>query len=417
MKKNHFLILIVLGLLVGGLGLRMYNKQKQTFSASGFSSGQKVLENFPLNEVAQIHLKQKDAEITVERSGDTWAVKERWGYPANFTEISDFLRKLWELKPVQDVEVGPSQYGRLELNTGEGSSTNSGTLVEFKDGKGTALKSVVFGKKFMKESAGGGPMGGGGEYPVGRYVMVPGNPAKVWLVNETFANVEPKADQWISKDFIKVEKVKSVSVDRPGETNDWSVARETESGEWKMASLAESEKFDNAKASSLNYALSSPSFNDIAAPELTLEQTGLKEPTIAKLETFEGFVYTINIGSQTNSENYYLQAKVDGKFPTERTAAAEEKPEDKEKLDKEFKEKTEKLQEKLKKEQAFGKWTYLVSKWTVDALLKERKDFMAEKKAEEPAATAIPAKPVDGATPPVEVVPPELRNTKEPPIP
>jgi Domain of unknown function (DUF4340) len=417
MKKNQFLILIVLGLLVGGLGLRMYNKQKQTFSASGFSSGQKVLENFPLNEVAQIHLKQNEASLTVERSGDTWAVKERWGYPANFTEISDFLRKLWELKPVQDVEVGPSQYGRLELNTGEGTSTNSGTLVEFKDGKGTALKSVVFGKKFMKESAGGGPMGGGGEYPVGRYVMVPGNPAKVWLVNETFANVEPKADQWISKDFIKVEKVKSVSVDRPGETNDWSIARETESGEWKMAGLAESEKFENSKASSLNYALSSPSFNDIAAPELTPEQTGFKEPTIAKLETFEGFVYTINIGSQTNSENYYLQARVDGKFPTERTAVAEEKPEDKEKLDKEFKEKTEKLQEKLKKEQAFGKWTYLVSKWTVDALLKERKDFMAEKKAEEPAATAIPANPVDGATPPVEVVPPELRSTKEPPIP
>jgi len=415
MKKNQLLILIVLGLVVGGLAVSMYNKRKQTFTASGNASGQKVLENFPLNDVAQIHLKQKDASVTVERSGETWAVKERWGYPANFTEISEFLRKMWELKPVQDVEAGPSQYGRLELNAGEGSSTNSGTFVEFKDAKGAAIKSVVLGKKHMKESAGGpmGGFGGGGEYPVGRYLLVPGNPAKVWLVNETFSNIEPKADQWISKDFIKVEKVKSVAVDRPGETNDWSLARETEAGEWKMAALAENEKFDNSKASSLNYALSSPSFNDIAAPDLTPEQTGLKEPTIAKLETFEGFVYTIQIGGQTNSENFYVQAKVDGTFPTARTPAADEKPEDKEKLDKEFKEKTEKLQQKLKTEQSYGKWTYLVSKWTVDSLLKDRKDFLAEAKAEE---VTIP-KPADGAAPPVEIVPPELRNTQVPPIP
>src|SRR2546430_12704710 len=35
-------------------------------------------------------------------------------------------------------------------------------------------------------------------------------------------------------------------------------------------------------------------------------------------------------------------------------------------LDKEFKERLAKLEEKLKQEKGFEKWTYLVSKWTVD---------------------------------------------------
>jgi len=77
-----------------------------------------------------------------------------------------------------------------------------------------------------------------------------------------------------------------------------------------------------------------------------------------------------------------MQVAVAGNFPNERTPGKDEKPEDKDKLDKEFKEKTKKLEDKLKTEKAFEKWTYVVSKWTVDPLLKERKDLLQEKKEE-----------------------------------
>ncbi len=97
-------------------------------------------------------------------------------------------------------------------------------------------------------------------------------------------------------------------------------------------------------------------------------------------------------------------------LPKERKPGKDEKTEDKEKLDKEFKEKMSKLDEKLKQEKAFEKWTYLVSKWTVDPLLKERKDLLAEKKEEpkkeekEPSGAApdlkpAPALPLPGAEP------------------
>jgi hypothetical protein len=419
MNRKQFSILIVLGVLVGGLGLYLYNRQKESYAPSSFQTGAKVIKDFPLNDIAHLRIKQGTNEVNLVRA-ETWNVKERYGYPANFTEIHDFLRKVWELKPVQDVEVGKSQYGRLQLiSPTESQGTNSGTLVEFKDAKDATVKSIVLGKKTMKESQ-GGMFGGGGEFPVGRYVLVPENPPHVWLVNETFSSIDTKPEQWLNKDFFKVEKVKSVSVAFPDQpTNNWSISRETENGEWKLADVKPDEKFENSKASSLNYALSSPSFNDVASPDLKPEETGMANPTVAKLETFEGFLYTVSISGKTNEDNHYLKLNVQGNFAKERAPAKDEKPEDKEKLDKEFKEKIEKLQEKLKNEQKFDKWTYLVSKWSVDSLLKERKDFLAEKKDEkkDDAKKDSTGKPADAGAPPFDTIPPEIKNLAPPPPP
>ena len=135
----------------------------------------------------------------------------------------------------------------------------------------------------------------------------------------------------------------------------------------------------------------------------------MKEPTVAKLQTFDGLNYTVTIGGNTNEENLYLKMEVAaGELPKERTPGQDEKPEDKEKLDKEFKDKNDKLQEKLKKEEQFEKWTYIVSKYTVDALLKPRTDFLAEKKEEKAEATPpsvdapIPALPPELTAPPAK---------------
>ena len=73
---------------------------------------------------------------------------------------------------------------------------------------------------------------------------------------------------------------------------------------------------------------------------------------------------------------------VNANLPKERVAGKDEKPEDKAKLDKEFADKNKQLEEKLKKEKQFEKWTYLVAKWPFDPLLKNRAELMVEKKEE-----------------------------------
>jgi hypothetical protein len=128
----------------------------------------------------------------------------------------------------------------------------------------------------------------------------------------------------------------------------------------------------------------------------------LDKPTVIALETFDDFKYTLNVGVKTN-DNYAVTVLVTADLPKERATGTDEKPEDKERLDKEFKEKRLKLEEKLSQEKKIGKWTYLVSSWTVDSLLKERSHFMVEKKEE---AKPGEAKPEDDK--PAEIPAPEI---------
>ena len=76
-------------------------------------------------------------------------------------------------------------------------------------------------------------------------------------------------------------------------------------------------------------------------------------------------------------------------FPQQRKGEAE----DKDKLDKEFKDKTQKMAEKLKKEQFHDKWIYLFDHYAMDNLLKKRVELMAEKKDETKKDDAPPKPP------------------------
>ena len=384
MNRKQLGILIVLGAVIGALGLYVSRRNAASFQSSGEAgAGKKLLPDFPLNDVARIEIKQGTNELNLARQDDDWTVRERYGYPANFQEIGDFLRKIWELKVVQTEQVGPSQYSKLELlEPAKATGTNSGTLIEFKDKSDKTLKAVVLGKKHMRKSGNASPFGGSDGWPDGRYVLVMNGPKDVAVVSDALSEVDVKPDRWLNKDFFKVEKLKTISVTHTNGTNSWKLTRETENGPLTLADAKSGEQLDSSKSSSAGSALSYPSFTDVVSPQAKPEETGMDHPVLAKLETFDGFTYTIKVSGKTNEENRYLNMNVTVDLPKERTPGKEEKAEDKEKLDKEFKEKMSKLEEKLKQEKTFEKWTYLVSKWTVDPLLKERKDLLAEKKEE-----------------------------------
>ena len=378
MNRKQLLIILVMGIVLGGISLYLNKQKSASFERTEKTSTGKLLGDFPVNDVAQITIRQYTNEVNLAKA-DAWSVKERGNYPANAGEIIEFARKLWDLRSAQSQKIGDSQLGRMELLAPDKGGTNSATLVELKGKDGKPIRSVLLGKKSMRGGGGDDALGGGG-WPNGRWVYLPDKRGTAYLVSETFNDIEPKPDHWLVKDFFKVEKIRSVAVAFPVATNSWKLSRETESGEWKLAEPKSGETLDSAKTSSYSYALSSPGFVDVwlnASPE----QTGLDKPTVITLETFDDFKYAVNVGAKTN-DNHALTVAVTATWPKERTPGKDEKPEDKEKLDKEFKDKQKKLEEKLAAEKKFEKWTYLVAKWSVDPLLKERKDLLAEKKEE-----------------------------------
>lgn len=388
MNRKQLGLLIIVCVVIGAAGLLLSKRKQASWNEAGAELGQKLLKDFPINDIAQLRIKSHEAEVNVVKKGDDWIVRERGEYPANFGEVIDTLRKFLDLKVAQPQPITQGQLGRLELLPAD-KATNSGTLVECKDAGGKMLVFLTLGKKHMKQAKNESPMGGGGSWPDGRYVMVGDDPKKVSLIADVLSNLEPKPEQWLNKDFFKVEKLKAVTVVAAQATNNFKLTRETESGEWKLADAKGEEKADSGKVSGMNYLLNSPSFNDVAL-NWSFNETN-KPTTTATLETFENFTYNVKLAAK-GGDDYYLNFSVAADLPKERTGAStNETKEVKEKLDKEFKEKNQKLQEKLKAEQALNKWTYVVSKWTVDNLLKERKDLLPEKKEEPKKEEAAPA--------------------------
>ncbi|NCC60516.1 MAG: DUF4340 domain-containing protein [Verrucomicrobiae bacterium] len=369
----------------------------QTAEVGGF-----LFENLPVNDVETIHITQGSESLTLNKQGDIWVVKERYNYPANFQDISQMVIKLSETKPLRVIEAGESQLGRLNLLATD-QAQGGGTLLEMKGVNDKTLVSLLLGKPYVRQSeAQKNPMMGmSGDIPEGRYVLMGGSPP-VYLIDEPFDNVAPVPTAWLNKDFFKVEKLSSISVQFMGEAApDWEFSRDAVGGDFKLKNPLSSENADASKTRSLSSLFSYASFTDVLPLDSDPELTRLNIPTIAVIKTFDGFTYTIHIGKLTADETgRYLSFKVDAQLPTERTIVPNEKEEDKVRLDAEFLREQERLQKKLAQEKKCEQWIYIVSTWTVENLLKNRVDWMSAEdpnavKAEETAVPEMLVSPIE----------------------
>src|SRR5262249_32283410 len=152
------------------------------------------------NDVARVVIRGANGHVNIAKKNDLWVVEEKTDYPANFERASKLIRQLWELHPVQELNVGQSQFSRLELvepGPPQGNSAvpnqgdKSGTVVELKDKDGKTLARLVAGKQDMRKGEGPRqfPM------PMGRYVLAPQS-GRVALVSHTI-DVDAKPESWL----------------------------------------------------------------------------------------------------------------------------------------------------------------------------------------------------------------------------
>jgi hypothetical protein len=367
MKSRQLMLLVVAALVLGGGGLWVLRQRSAGFERSKTNMGGSLLGAFDGSAVASIRITQGSNTVNMVSDASGWVVRERGNYPANMTDLAAFVRKLAELKVTRPVKVGASRLPMLQL------SGDASTLVELLDASGKPVKSLRLGKQSTR--GGEDVMMGGGGMPDGRYVQV-GD--AISLINDPMSTAQPKPENWIAKEFIKVEQPVRVEITHPEATNSFSLSRTNEFSDWVLAGAKDGESPDKNKLMAFNSLMSGPSFNDlILNPDLA--KLGLDQPTRATIGTASGLVYELKIG-KADGESYPVQVVVSGTPARERTPGKDEKPEDKERLDKEFKEKLAKLDEKLKTEQALGKWTFSVAKWTVEPVLKKRPELFADKK-------------------------------------
>jgi hypothetical protein len=152
--------------------------------------------------------------------------------------------------------------------------------------------------------------------------------------------------------FSERGKAAPIAVQFPEATNSWKLTRASETNDWQLADAKAGEKLDASKISSVTSPFSSPISTMWRAPPGDTASN-----TVMTVETFDGFSYVAKIGPKQD-DNYPVSFSVTANLPAGRTAAKDEKPEDKAKLDKDFQTQQKTLADKLAKEQAFTNWIY-----------------------------------------------------------
>ena len=398
MNRKQFSLLLILLAVLGGAGWFVWQRGGSAWSEGSSAAADAKVLSFPLNDVASATIRRPTGDVSLVKKGDIWTVKERADYPADFNQVSDLLRALWELKSAQEVKAGPSQLPRLELVEPGKAPAGAGTLVELKDQGGKTLASLLAGKKYTRR---GDDASGMPPFPAGRYVMPAGgsNNPRIALVSAPLDALDQAPERWLSRDFFRVESVKSVAVQGATPAMRWKLFRATAAAPWELADPKPDESVDPAKVAQYATLWQSASFTDVLPPDTKPADRGLDQPSIVTMETFDGLTYALRAGKPDDT-SYPILASVAGELPKERTPAADEKPEDKARLDQEFADRQKTRQERLAAEKKLEGRAFLVPKSFIDPFLRDRSALLAEKK---PATTPPPGAP--GAAPAVPGMP------------
>ncbi|MEO5863382.1 MAG: DUF4340 domain-containing protein [Burkholderiales bacterium] len=382
MNRKQFFLLIAVLVILGGLVWALKQRDKTSWSQTESRVGQTLLKNFQVNDVAVIHIDNGHTVVNLVKKEGQWRVSERGDYPANFNMISDLLLRIQDQKIIQSDTISAEQRPPLELIE-PNKDKPSATSIEMKDGAGKTIAKLLLGKRYTKKGA------GGAEMPAGRYVMVDGDDKTVALIDNLLLDSEPKPETWLNRDFVRADKIKAITFKNNDSSLAWKMVRDQEAGEWRLADAQSNDKFDSTRGTSAVNAISMMSFNDVVASSASLD-TGMDKPRIVVAETFDGLTYTFRVGKEASDDNQYVGVTVSGEPVKERVAVPVEKPEDKKRLDKEFKERLAKLETRLKFEKTLSSWTYVTPKWRLDPLLKNREGLMMDKQnAEAPQVTPI----------------------------
>jgi hypothetical protein len=160
-----------------------------------------------LSRVTAIRLRQGEETLTLEKTGASWGVKDRAGYPVDFTKLRVLLVGLGRAELIESKTRRPDRYSALELGDPAAKGAKS-RLVRLTGAKGDVLAEVVLGKKRQELYGVGKP---------GTYVRKPGNP-QTWLTNmELHASLSAK--DWMKTNILTLDpaKIAKVTIEIPGE--------------------------------------------------------------------------------------------------------------------------------------------------------------------------------------------------------
>ncbi len=441
MNKRQVTLLWLVAIALGGaLYYVKFGPQKTTASGPARAAGATLFEDFPATAVAAIDIQGAgDSATSLVKKEGKWTVAQRDDYPANVATVNGFLRTLEELKVTQAIQAGSSFAPQFGLDETATTVEKRGLTTTFKDATGRELVKIAIDQRKEPEDP-TSPYGGGVK---GRFIRNYQDNTGIYRVSESFGTLTDDPKRWLAEDFIQVEKIKAITVTQPDQAEvAWKLTRDTEEGPFVLAGAAPGETLDTTATDPLKSLLSYARIDDVIPAAKVAERIQGAGKRTATIETFEGFVYTINIlptkatpvlpaaikaaTQPPATDNVLMTVSVTAELPKERKKEEGEKPEDAKTKDTAFTQRLKTLTERLAKEQALANRTFEVSKYTVEPLLKERSTLIKKDAPATPATpgspaipgagqpTPTPTGPIEAVTPPIAVPPLPAEEPKQP---
>jgi hypothetical protein len=301
-------VLLVLLAALGG-GALLVQQQAGSQKSGDSALGQPLLKDLQAASVASIVIRQPKAALTLAKKDDRWTIAERGGFPADFDKVREFVLKVIAAKIGQSEPIGEKDRARLNLD-------DSGTVVEFLGADGKPLARLTAGKKYFKAE----PENPAKAIGDGRYVALPGDDKRVYVIADPLTQASTKTADWISKSTLGVEKIKSLEV-KYADSTTWKVERSGDNADWKLAGARGDEKLEITKANAASYTFGQLQIADLAAKDLKPEDAGLDKPTLVTATTLDGISYALKVG-KPEGDNVYATLDVTGEAKPEQAAPA-----------------------------------------------------------------------------------------------
>jgi len=376
MKIKSIVITLILTIALVIACLVLMNKEKASWRPAKEVNKNFFPKSLDINQICGMKIYDKDSSVQLKKIDNSWKVEERKNYPADFSKIGSFILKLSELKIMDTVDAGESQYGRLMLlDPKKGKNKDkAGIVIEFQDKSGKVLEKIIVGKMHERQNS-DSPFGAG--MPDGRYVKLQSSKKPV-LISETLYGFSTKPAQWLDKDFLKIENIKSITCENSEKDKTWTLSKDDKNAKFKVFDVPDGKEENTSPINAATGAFNYLTFSDLYTDDFDFKKNDkFKEIANLEIKTFDDFVYKVKIAE--SKDKCIANFKVDADLPKKRISDKDEKKEDKEKLDKEFAVKIQKLKDKLEKEKQFSEYIYEIPKYKADTLLKKKADFLKDK--------------------------------------
>ena len=373
--KTLVILLIVLGVLAGAGALIIH---LQNSSSSSGEMGTYLLEQLPANEVASIVIETPVDTVSLIKKGDSWVLEERFGYPADFSKISNLVRTLKQVKVGRKFESSEKILKRLSLKSPNDTGTpedGRGTRIRMKDKEGKPVLSILLGKTRMK--------GKEKKMPDGQYVMLSKGP-EIYLIDTILSSFETGPSAWLSKSPVKVDakEIKSISCTGPGgEPVHYRFERDAKGEDFELIDPSTTQKIKKSSLNRLSNALSSLQIEDVENPSAPPESIQKATSSVLEYHLFNGLTYRVYPGKACSETTpCYLRIGVNYKKPNPvkeekaQTASSGKKESDREKSEEEL------TAEATEQNAHVSSWVYLIPEWQHKAFFTSL-DQMLEKKA------------------------------------